>query len=192
MATPTIFVIAGPNGAGKSTFAAKYLASGTIYLNADEVAKTLPTYPSAAADLEAGRIVLEQMAEFEASRESFAFETTLATRALAARVVRLRRIGYLFHLVYLWSPSAEFSMERVAARVRSGGHNIPEETIRRRFAAGLSNFFTLYRPIADYWSVLDNSNPAGIHLVAEGHLGDVTTIHDSELWDQIRRNHEPR
>ncbi|WP_435021014.1 zeta toxin family protein [Tundrisphaera sp. TA3] len=190
MATPTIFVIAGPNGAGKSTCSPLYIPPGMAYLNADEVAKTLPNYPSSAADLEAGRIVLDQMADLESRGEGFAFETTLATRALASRVARLRVSGYLFHLVYVWSPNVDFSIRRVAARVRAGGHHIPEDTIRRRYAAGLANFFSLYRPLADHWEMVDNSNRGLPRLIAAGSLGDTMIVEDSELWDQIRSGHE--
>jgi predicted ABC-type ATPase len=139
-----IVLIAGPNGAGKSTCASKYLPAGMAFLNADEVAKGLPGYPSPAVDIQAGRIILEEMDEHERRSESFAVETTLATRSLASRIVRLRRSGYRFHLVFVWSPSADFSVQRVASRVRSGGHHIPEETIRRRYIAGIKNFVHLY------------------------------------------------
>lgn len=189
MATPMILVMAGPNGAGKSTCSMTYLEPGMAYLNADEVAKTLPGYPSPAADLEAGRIVPDRMAEFESRGEGFAFETTLATRALASRVKRLRQSGYAFHLVYVWSPSVAFSMMRVAARVRAGGHDIPADTIRRRYAAGLANFFQLYRPLADRWEVVDNTH-GDAETVAEGCSIETTLIHLPQLWDQIRGGYE--
>jgi predicted ABC-type ATPase len=185
--TPEILVIAGPNGAGKSTCIARYLPIGMPFLNADEIAKDLPGYPSPSVDIQAGRIVLEQMDEFEGRSEGFAVETTLATRSLATRIIRLRQCGYRFHLVYIWSPSAEFSIRRVAWRVRAGGHHIPEETIRRRYAAGLKNFFGLYQPIADVWDVLDNTGLDGPRLIASGRLGNETIIEDRELWNQLRQ-----
>jgi hypothetical protein len=114
---PQVVVIAGPNGAGKSTCASLYLPFGMTYVNADEVAKGLPGYPSPLVDVQAARIVLEMMDELESRQESFAVETTLAARALAARLSRLRKAGYRFHLVFVWSPSADFSVLRVAARV---------------------------------------------------------------------------
>jgi predicted ABC-type ATPase len=183
--SPEILVIAGPNGAGKSTCAARYLPAGMAFLNADEVAKELPGFPSPAVDIQAGRIILEQMDEHEQRAESFAVETTLASRSLAARIVRLRRAGYRFHLVYIWSPSAEFSIQRVASRVRAGGHHIPEETIRRRHAAGFKNFVRLYRPIADVWDVLDNTRPEGLRVVASGNLATETVINDPAIWNEI-------
>ncbi len=187
MGHPVFLVIGGPNGAGKSTCSLNYLPEGMTYVNADEVAKTLPGYPSPAVDMQAARIALEMMDEFERSRDGFAVETTLATRSLAGRIVRLRSLGYEARLVFIWSPSAEFSVRRVAARVRSGGHHIPEATIRRRYQAGIDNFFRIYRPIVDAWDVLENFTAGGPRLIAEGGIDRQGTVHLPGLWDLIQR-----
>lgn len=185
--TPQIIVLAGPNGAGKSTAAAHLLPERFTFVNADEVAKGLPGYPSRAVDLLAGRLVLERMDELEAARRDFAVETTLASRSLAARVVRLRRSGYRFHLLFLWVPDAAFSVERVAERVALGGHDIPEETIRRRYVAGIRNFFTLYRPLADEWGLYINTalgeRP---RMIAEGIMGQDVQVHEPHLWRLVQ------
>jgi predicted ABC-type ATPase len=180
-----VVVLGGPNGAGKTTAAAGLLPGSLKYLNADEIAKGLPSHPSSAADLEASRILIDEMDECERLRESFAVETTLASRSLAPRMARLRSAGYFFRLVFIWSPSVDFSIQRVAARVRSGGHSIPEETIRRRYAAGLRNFFGLYRPLADIWDIHDNLGIDGFRLIAEGGRGIEDTIHLAAAWNQI-------
>lgn len=186
--TPQILVLAGPNGAGKSTAAARLLPESIPFVNADEVAKTLPNYPSQNADIEAARIVLRRMDELEREHANFAVETTLASRSLAARIRRLRRSGYRFRLFFLWTPSAEFSIQRVAARVRAGGHHIPEETIRRRYAAGLSNFFAIYQPLADKWAILNNTAIIPT-LVAEGIMDKVVRVEDRQIWDRMRGEH---
>jgi predicted ABC-type ATPase len=183
--SPEILVIAGPNGAGKSTCAARYLPAGMAFLNADEVAKGLPGYPSPTVDIQAGRIVLEQMHEHEQRGDSFAVETTLATRSLATRIVRLRQSGYRFHLVYFSSPSADFSVRRVASRVRSGGHHIPEETIRRRDDAGIRSFVQLYRPIADTWDLVENTRPEELRGVASGSFDTGRLIDDPAIWAEM-------
>lgn len=181
MSPPQIIILGGPNGAGKSTAAAHLLPPDLTFVNADEVAEGLPGYPSPEVDREAGRLVLAQMDDLEARRESFAIETTLAGRGLAARVARLKRSGYRFRLVFVWSPSADFCVLRVAARVRAGGHAIPEPTIRRRYAAGLANLFGLYQPLADKWAVYDGS--AGIlRRIADGIMDKVVRVQDFESW----------
>ena len=186
MSRPVVIVIGGPNGAGKSTLAALYVPPSMTFINADEVAKTLPTYPSRDADLHASQIVIEQMEELGGRRASFAVETTLAGRTLAARVGQLRRVGgYDFQLIFVWSPSAELCVQRVASRVRRGGHDIPEETIRRRYSAGIHNFFSLYQPLAEHWSVYNNSSLGDPRLVAEGGVGEDLRIHDPSSWNSM-------
>lgn len=179
---PLVVVLGGPNGAGKSTAASALLPDDISFLNADEIAKTLPGYPSRSADLLAGRILLESLDNLERRRESFAVETTLASRSLAPRIARLRRAGYVFELIFVWTPSADFSIRRVAERVRLGGHAVPEETIRRRYEAGLKNFFSLYLPLSDIWSIYDNTNTQSPRKIALGTSGKLIKVVDGELW----------
>jgi predicted ABC-type ATPase len=180
-----VIVVAGPNGAGKSTAAAHLVPDSIEYVNADEIAKTLDTYPSREADVTAGRLVLSRLDDLERTRSDFAVETTLAGLSLASRITRLRDSGYFFLLVFLWTPSAEFSIARVASRVRAGGHSIPEATIRRRYVAGQINFFQRYRPLADKWEVF-NSTMGLPTLVAEGTIESVQSVADEEVWAQLR------
>lgn len=98
---PRVFVLAGPNGAGKSTAAARLLPPDLVFVNADDVARDLPDYPSPSADIEAGRLVLKRLGELERSGSDFAIETTLSGRALANRITRLRVSGYLFYLMFV-------------------------------------------------------------------------------------------
>ncbi len=150
----SFIVLAGPNGSGKSTAASALLHSSVTFVNADEIARGLPGYPSRPVDLEAGRLALARMDRLAEIRADFAFETTLASRSLASRVTRLKSAGYFFQLIFLCAPNADFSVQRVASRVSAGGHDVPEETIRRRYRAGLVNFCELYRPLADRWDRL--------------------------------------
>lgn len=186
MANPLFIVIAGPNGAGKSTAASHILPEGITFLNADEIAKAVPGYPSQSADIEASRIVLTRMAELEEQRADFAFETTLASRSLVPRIARLRRSGYEFRLAFAFLPDPEMAVLRVAGRVRQGGHNIPEETIRRRYRAGISNFFELYRPLADRWYVFDTTRPSPLKLIADGIMGDAVQVEDPVVWSLMQ------
>jgi predicted ABC-type ATPase len=184
---PTVVVLAGANGAGKSTCAVRLIPAGTQFINADEIAKNLPLQQSGNPDMEAGRILLRTMDALAAEGQDFAIETTLASRTLALRIVRLKKQGYEFHLFFLWVPSPGLSIERVAARVRLGGHNIPEPTIRRRWAAGLHNFFTLYRPIADEWRVYRNLETEEPRLIAQGQHGKRTQVEEPQFWRRIQR-----
>ncbi len=153
-----IYILAGPNGAGKTTFAREYLtgeADCPAFINADLIADGLSPFAPERAAIRAGRIMLELIADHVRRRESFAFETTLAARNYAHSIPKWRAQGYVVILYFLALPSAEVAIARVAERVRQGGHNVPEETIRKRFAAGLENFDLVYKAIVDEWTLYD-------------------------------------
>ena len=155
-----IFIIAGPNGAGKSTFAAEFLPKegGSVpFINADMIAQELsPSNPEAAA-LAAGKAMLREIDRRASEGESFAVETTLATRIYLRRIRRWRAAGYDVRLLFLSLPSVDMAIDRVASRVCQGGHNIPEDVIRRRFVSGLNNFHNLYKTVVTGWRLYDNS-----------------------------------
>lgn len=179
--TPQVIVLGGANGAGKST-AATELLNNITFVNADEVAKRLPGYPSRATDFRAGRLVTEQLDELEARRADLAVETTLSRHVLARRIARLRRLGYHFRLIFCFLPLVELAILRVAGRVAQGGHNIPEDVIRRRYSAGIRNFFDHYQPIADHWGVFDTTGLGRPVLIAQGIMQQATGILEPRLW----------
>ena len=73
-----------------------------------------------------------------------------------------------------------------------GGHDVPEETIRRRYNTGIENFFRLYRPLSDMWRICDNSVRKGPRIVADGGTGRRETIYDPATWSMIRGEHNER
>ncbi len=87
----------------------------------------------------------------------FALETTLAGKSYVPWLRKLKTSGYQIHMYFLWLPDVQICINRVADRVRHGGHHIPEPVIRRRWAAGISNLFHIYRPLLDSWVLFDNS-----------------------------------
>lgn len=184
---PQFIIIGGGNGSGKSTSAARVLADEIPYINADEIAKGLPEVEGENKDVRASRILISAMDEHEARREDFAIETTLASRSLAPRVRRLQESGYQFQLLFFWLESPELNIQRVSERVQRGGHHIPEEVIRRRYVAGLKNFFGLYMPLADDWRAYDNSEIGKALLVAEKRLEQTEIIHRLETWQRMKR-----
>ena len=123
-------------------------------------------------------------------RLNFAFETTLATRSFAPWLRDLRTSGYEVHLLFLWLPSAEFALERVADRVRAGGHDIPAATVRRRYRAGLRNFFHLYEPLASTWRLYDGSG-SDPRLVAARLEVQPVRVYDEHVWTKITRQGAP-
>ena len=167
MDRPKIIIIAGPNGAGKTTFARAYLpqeAQCPRFINADLIAAGLSPFAPELAAIKAGRLMLEEIAACVARRDSFAFETTLSGLGYLRHIRAWRAAGYHVRLLFLSLPSVELAIERVALRVRHGGHDIPQDVIRRRFESGRRNFDTAYRDAVDSWVLVDNSDVKPIEM----------------------------
>lgn len=191
---PHLIIVAGPNGAGKSSAAPTLLVGALAvheFVNADVIARGLSAFQPEQVAMQAGRIMLARLYDLAAQRQNFAFETTLASRTFAPWVADLKQVGYAFHLLFLWLPSPDMAIARVQARVTQGGHGVPPETVRRRYEAGLNNFFKIYRPLSTTWRFYDNSDAPRTRLLAHGAGDDGPTVLDPETWTQIesRQNH---
>ena len=187
---PNVIIIAGPNGAGKTTAAPLLLQRAfavTEFVNADFIAQGISVFDPGAAAMEAGRVMLKRLDQLGEERANFAFETTLASRSFAPRIVRLQAAGYDFHLNYLWIPSADLAVTRVAERVSLGGHDVPDDVVRRRYEKGLRNFFRIYAPLAKAWHFYDNRKADGPRLVAEGSGKETTGVVQLEIWDLVQK-----
>lgn len=162
-----VIVIAGPNGAGKTTFAREFLpneAGCPVFVNADLIAAGLAPFAPQTAALQAGRLMLQELERHFEARRSFAFETTLSGRAYLRQIARWQAAGYRVKLVFLRLDDPDDAVDRVAQRVRQGGHDIPADVIRRRFSAGLHNFKHFYAPAVDAWALYDNFGPEPVLL----------------------------
>ena len=157
---PTVYLIAGPNGAGKTTFATEILP-GFVgcreFLNADLIAAGLAPFAPETQAIRAGKLLLTRIKELSEARQDFGFETTLAGRSYLHLIADLKQRGYRTVLFFLWLPSADMALARVAGRVRQGGHDIPEATVRRRYESGLRNFLRFYAPLVDSWELYNGS-----------------------------------
>lgn len=183
-----IYVIAGPNGAGKTTFATKFLpdfADCKEFLNADLIAAGLSPFSPQLQNYRASELMLERMRELLEGRKTFSFETTLAAKSYARRIPEWQDRGYRVFLFFLWLPNEGLAIERVANRVRQGGHDIPVTTIRKRYQRGLVNFNSLYRPVVDGWLLLDGSQFPPLEIARQEKA--LQTVSDPKLWKQIER-----
>ncbi len=187
MTMPEIYVFGGCNGSGKTTLATTILSSlnnQLEFVNADIIAAKLNPNDVDSVAIQASRLMLERLNTLSRQRTDFAFETTLAARTFVRFLKKCLAQGYRINLVYVWLESAELAINRVARRVASGGHNIPEDIIRRRYERGRTNFIELYSPIADYWIVYDNTG-ASRNVIAERTPSRQITVYQPLIWQRI-------
>lgn len=192
MAEKNLYIIAGCNGAGKTT------ASFTIlpeiieckeFVNADEIAKGLSPFQPEKVAFESGRIMLHRINELLQNNESFAFETTLATKSYKNKVIEARKKGYTTTLLFFWLQNVDLAEERVKTRVKEGGHNIEPEVIERRFFKGIKNLFDIYLPIVDGAFIFDNS--LGKHeLFAQKMLNTPLSILNENKFNELKKYYD--
>ena len=179
---PTFWLIAGPNGVGKTTFAMKRLEaiSGSInFVNFDEISRGLSPLRPAAAEREAARIALSRVAHFIGSHSTFALETTLAGKAQMQLITQAKEAGLAANLLYFSARTPEICLERIARRVAEGGHDVPEDIVRRRFARSLANL-PAYLALSDLWRVYEASGPVPM-LALEGRRTSLTYRDEDQL-----------
>jgi predicted ABC-type ATPase len=184
---PIVVVLAGPNGAGKTTASEAFLRDElavTDFVNADAIARGLSGFGAQGVAFAAGRILLSRLDELARRRADFAFETTLASRTFAPWLARRVREGFELHLCFGWLPSPELAIARVAARVEAGGHDIPVDSIRRRYVRGIRNLFELYLPIATRWTIL-HAGALVPTTIASGGAGRPNEVLDASAWSRL-------
>lgn len=185
---PCLYIISGCNGAGKTTASYSLLPEMLgckEFVNSDEFAKGLSPFDPSKASIQASRYMLTKIRYLLKRGQDFAVETTLATRTLLKIVKQAQAAGYTVTLLYFWLNSPELAIARVRARVEAGGHNIPEETIVRRYHTGIYYFFNLYAPISERWILADNSQ-IPFRVVAEGTKNEILTIRDEDSYQKIK------
>lgn len=184
---PRLFILAGCNGAGKTTASYTFLPElldCREFVNSDEFAKSLSPFDPSSASISASRYMVMRIQYLLEQMADFSIETTLATRSLVTIIKRAKSKGYKVTLIYLWLQSPELAIQRVRNRVLNGGHNIPEDVLRRRYKMGILYLFDTYLPLCDNWIIADNTHPP-FTVVAEGNL-ERTLIKDENKFKKIR------
>lgn len=188
-----LYVIAGPNGAGKTTFAREFLpnyADCRNFVNADLIAQGMSPFSPESVAIRAGRLMLEEISLLAERGADFGFETTLSGRGHLHLIRRLQKQGYEIHFFYLWLPSVELALSRISERVSRGGHDIPETVVRRRFERSITNFLVHYRPLANSWTLFDNS-AAALSIVATEERGQLRIIETKWYTELVKRYGRP-
>jgi predicted ABC-type ATPase len=186
--TPRVVIFAGPNGAGKSTHADAILATLGIntFVNADYIARGLSGRNAEAVAMMAGRIMLTRLKALAAAQQDFAFESTLSSRSFALFLRQLKTQGYQVAIYYFSLTSPSLAVRRVKLRVAMGGHDVPADTVRRRYARSISNFLNLYTPLADDWTVYDNSSLTQAKMIASFAQGTLNILEPTP-WLKLQK-----
>jgi predicted ABC-type ATPase len=150
------------------------------FINPDLIAAGLSPFDPAMAMVEAGRLVLREIDKSIRAGDSFSFESTLSGKTYLKVLQDAKTRGYTVHLFYVWIPDVELGLARIRDRVQNGGHNVPENDVRRRFPRTLTNLFDHYRPLVDSLHFFDNSGQDPV-LVFEDAKG-MMTIHDEHRY----------
>ena len=155
------------------------------FVNADEIAKGLSPFQPESVSFQAGRIMIARIDELLNSGLDFAFETTLTTLSYLNTIKLAKEKGYSITLLYFWLNDVNLAIERVKTRVSEGGHNIPEEAIRRRYFRGIYNLTNKFNVLCNYWIVINNSSRP-FTFVAEGQGATEIRVYDDMIWQQIK------
>ena len=190
---PELLIIAGPNGAGKTTFINTYLPEYTNvreFVNADLIAKGISPFDPEGASFEAGRIELIRIGQFLKERRSFAVESTISGKSASGWIKKASADGYCIQLFYIYLNSPELSIQRIAERVRKGGHHIPADIAIRRYERSIRNLFDIYVPLADDVQIFDNSRD-GFFEVASSKQGE-WIVRDPMLLEHVKTSRTER
>ena len=133
------------------------------FINADLIAAGLAPFNPESVSFKAARLMLNELDEYTKAGESFAFETTLSGTHYLQRIQEWKNLGYTIKLWFISLSSPELAISRVAERVAQGGHNIPEEIIRRRYKAGLENL-SKYQKVVKSWVLLNGDKTPPEHI----------------------------
>ena len=194
MPDPRFVLLAGPNGSGKSTVSPTIVRDVwgiTRFLNADTIARGLAGFDPDAAAVSAGRVMIEEARRHIAAGQSFAVETTLSGKTHARWLAGDLAVGWRTHLAFVYTRTPDENVLRVQKRVLSGGHNIPEPDVRRRYDRSFSNFFKLYRPLVQSWVLIDNTqnDPRKATPIASRPLDRPLEVYDRVEWERLEKHY---
>lgn len=157
MEQPQLIIIGGANGSGKTTFAREIVAEfGIEYLGADEIAAEIDKENPEKVAVQAARIFSRRLEESIENGKSLLVESTLSGVSLRKYLVRAKTENFKISVYFIYLSSAELCVNRVAARVKRGGHHVPAEDVLRRFERANYNFWNVYKDLADDWHLFFN------------------------------------
>jgi predicted ABC-type ATPase len=188
---PKLYIVAGANGAGKTTSSFSVfpeILKCREYINADSIAKALSPFNYESVSIEAGKIMLKRINDLISDKSVFAFETTLSSKSILGIIKKAQSNNYKVYILFFYLNFYEIAFQRVNARVKEGGHNIPKDVIQRRYFRGLINLMNVFINNCDFCSITDNSGSIP-KLVAEikNNTTQTITVHSLTDWEIIKK-----
>lgn len=174
MKKPQLIIIGGANGSGKTTLAQEFVAlENYVYLGADDIAHELNSKNPEKAAIEAARIFIKKFGELLEKSESLIVESTLSGLSLHKWIEKGRKLNFIVKILFIYLPSPELCVQRIAARVTKGGHSVPEADIKRRFPRANQNFWHVYKDLADEWSLFYNAGDNIFQVAGGDQIGEI-------------------
>lgn len=186
MSKPTLYIVAGANGSGKTTFALQFTQKNNLFfINADELAKAINPTDLTQVRIQAGREFFHHLEHHLKSGKSFTIESTLSGTYLIKIIEKAKTLGFQIHIIYLYLDTPQLNIARVKTRVKSGGHDVPEEDIKRRFYRSRKLFWNTYRERCDKWELFYNANE-NFQIIAVGtKVNNNKIVMDQELMNRF-------
>ncbi len=179
--TKIFYLVAGANGSGKTTLSKKLLPTDDlVFLNADEIAKSINPNNLETVKITAGKEVLKQFQNILESGKNLAMETTLSGIFHLKMIENAKSYGYKIVLIYTFLNNPKVCINRIKVRVKMGGHNIPDADVYRRYKRSKNNFLNLYNKKVDEWGLYYNGENVFIKI-AQGINGHID-IFDKDLY----------
>ncbi|MYL61818.1 hypothetical protein GLW07_00475 [Bacillus hwajinpoensis] len=110
--------------------------------------------------LAAGKIAVRLIYECIEEEKSFSIETTLAEKNAIHQMIKAKERGFEITMFYVGSSHVTQNIERVALRVKNGGHHIPTKDILKRDTTSKENLLQ-HLSLIDNLVVIDNSKSDG-------------------------------
>ena len=177
-----LYILAGANGSGKSTIAAAILPAEKIsYINADDIAKELCPSDLGSVKIKAGKIFFDRTEECFKKQQSFVIESTLSGLGHIKTIKKAQSLGYSVVIAYVFVDSPQVCINRIKARVKNGGHHVPDTDVIRRYVRSRHNFINAYSKLADCWALYYNGG-GEIVLAAEHSKDKQVQIYSEYLY----------
>jgi predicted ABC-type ATPase len=181
---PQLVIVGGANGAGKTTFARQFAKTQKLpYLGADDIAFQLAPENTASVRVTAGREFSRRLSDAIKTQQSLVIESTLSGGSLARTIEKARQQGYQITIVFVFLDSETLCLHRISERVQQGGHDVPEEDVRRRFKRVFSVFWNHYRPLADRCVLVYNGGESFLIIAEEEN--NKWEILDGQMWEKF-------